>query len=174
MNPNYPNYRQQYYNQQAQNQPYMPQPYQNQYQNQYSQQQNQSTPTLQGVQFATFDEVKSYIVPPNTRLMFMDTNEARFYIKTADHMGISTLEAFKFERLETNKPVAATTNNIVLDDYVKRDEMKQFATYDQLENIRKEIESLKGGTINGESTIQPKPTKSATTKQSNTTNTGND
>lgn len=141
---NYNNGRPNYYG--------MPQAQMPNYMQPQYQQQAQTAPNLQGVQFATFDEVKAYIVPANSKLMFMDTNEAKFYIKTADSIGVSTVDAFEFKKIETQKP-EQKTNNIVLDEYVKKDDLKQFATSEQFENIMKEIEAIKGGAENGKPLI---------------------
>lgn len=128
---------------------------------QMPQQQVATAPVLQGVQFATFDEVKNFIIPPSTGRMFMDSNEQRFYVKTADGIGRPVIETFEFRKLEEPKPKppeapapvqTAPIAVVPLDQYVKKDELK--ATNDQIQDLMKEIEKLKGGQSNGESVIQ--------------------
>ena len=49
------------------------------------------------IKFVTEDEARAYIVMPNAKVMLMDRDKSVFYIKSADSLGKSTLEGFKYE-----------------------------------------------------------------------------
>lgn len=118
-------------------------PYQNYYQQpQMVQPQNNSMP-FNDVRFATIEEAKAYIMLPNTKVMFMDRDNSVFYIKSADSLGKSTIEAFKFARIENN-PTESVSHEIDTKDFVKiedlKDYLKGFVTRDEFNDIFKKNE----------------------------------
>ena len=63
---------------------------------------------------------KSYIIAPNSTVMLMDSEQDRFYIKSADASGMpSPLRVFEYTEI-TSGPSAPTV------DYVTREEFDEF------------------------------------------------
>lgn len=155
----YPNYQQSINQQQA---------VQNQQYQQY--QQTQYDVPIQDIKFVTADEAKAYIVMPNTKVMLMDRDKSIFYIKSADSLGKSTLEGYKYTKLEDNSSESVSpqidTKDFVrkedlqsfLSDFLTKDDVKDFITKDELKGIDNKFETfqkqmlgnmLKGGNANG-------------------------
>lgn len=84
---------------------------------------------IQGVEFVTQDEAKAYRVYPNNKVLLMDRDNSIFYIKSADAMGQSSLEAYEFKRVDPNAP--------------KQEEPKvdfaEFVTFSELNNFKDEV-----------------------------------
>ena len=116
---------------------YQPNIMQNQMQ---AQQNNQYSVPIEGVIFLTSDEAKAYIVPPNKRVMIMDRDKSIFYIKSADALGQSNTSAYRFEPLENAQPkIEIETTTTDVQDYVKKDDIKGFATTDDLASLKNEL-----------------------------------
>ena len=149
---NYANYQQQMMQRQMQQpQTYMP----------------QDVP-FNDIKFVTADEARAYIVMPNTKVMLMDRDKSIFYIKSADAMGKSTLEGFKYSKIDENSTETQTiefdTKEFVkmddLKDFITKNDISNFITKDELkeidtklENIQKRIkinEILKGDETSGQ------------------------
>ena len=102
------------------------------------------------IKFVTEDEAKGYILFPNTRVMLLDRDKSVFYIKTADSLGKSTLEGYKYTRID-NKSTESVSHEIDTKDFVKtqdmkdylsnfitKDDMKNFITKEEFDNVIKE------------------------------------
>lgn len=110
-------------------------------QGQYTQQNTNDMP-IQGVKLVNADEARAFIVMPNTRVMLMDRNNSIFYIKSADSLGQSTLEAYEFKRIDNtnNTPQEKVEMpNIDLEQFVKKDEIKNVVTEDKLSTELKTV-----------------------------------
>lgn len=100
-------------------------------------------PPLQGVQFATEDEVKAYLVPPASRIMFMDRDKQVFYIKSADGLGVSNIECYSFQRIDLdNQKASAETPSIDTSDLVKKEDLQGFVTTQQFSDAMKKLDDL--------------------------------
>lgn len=102
------------------------------------------------IKFVTEDEAKGYILFPNTRVMLLDRDKSVFYIKTADSLGKSTLEGYKYTRID-DKSSDNVSHEIDTKDFVKtqdmkdylsnfitKDDMKNFITKEEFDNVIKE------------------------------------
>lgn len=59
----------------------------------------------------SFEEAKAYPVMFNNTELLMDNNKDVFYIKSVDGMGKYTINTYKFEQIENEKPL--TSENFV-------------------------------------------------------------
>ena len=101
-------------------------------QQQYQQQYMPTTSVpFNEVRFATLKEAEAYIVVPNTKVMFMDRDNSVFYIKSADSLGKSTLEGFKYTRLD-NSPSESVSLDFDPKDFVKTQDLNKYLTKDDL------------------------------------------
>ncbi len=64
---------------------------------------------------------KSWFVTPGSSVLLMDSEEQRFYIKSADHTGMPTLRTFEYVEVGA-KPAQVQAQP----DYVTRAEFEQF------------------------------------------------
>ena len=83
----------------------------------------------------SFEEAKSYPVLFNTSEILLDNNRDVFYVKTVDGMGKYTINTYKFEQIENERPL--TADNFVtkqqFDDLsTKLDQMMAMMTSTQL------------------------------------------
>lgn len=84
--------------------------------NQTQQNQNNNIIFVQGEVGA-----KSFQLQPNQSVMLLDNDDSKFYIKTTDSTGMSTLKAYRFEEIK-DEPKVSDENN----KYVTKEEFNSF------------------------------------------------
>lgn len=110
----------------------------------------------------SFEEAKSYPVLFNTSEILLDNNRDVFYVKTVDGMGKYTINTYKFEQIENERPL--TADNFVtkqqFDDLsTKLDQMMAMMASTQLNAMNQ------GGNNDGQQyTEQPATQRSARSK----------
>lgn len=83
----------------------------------YVQPQSNNIVWVQGVEGA-----KAYQIPPNTNVILLDSeNDSRFYIKSADNVGMCSMRVFEYSEVVTSEKPQP---ELKLDEYVKKDELK--------------------------------------------------
>jgi hypothetical protein len=142
-----PNYQQPNYMQRA----YAPQPSQmpqNQQQVFTPMQTPPPTETpIQDIKFVNRAQAEAYIVFPNTKVMLIDKESGVAYIKTADGMGQTQTEYFRFEAVNADgspiKPQEPTPQ-VNFDDFVKIDQIKDmgFVTISQYNELAQKLEQM--------------------------------
>lgn len=121
-------------------------------QNMMRQPQPQSQPTMQyelpiqDIRFVTSEEAKAYIVMPNTKALLIDRNGVA-YLKTADGMGQSQTQYFRFEPINADgSPIKPQEQpqSVDLTDYIKKEDLQSmgFVTKDQFNTLCQKIEQL--------------------------------
>lgn len=83
-----------------------------------------------------FEEAKSYPVMYNSTELLMDNSKDVFYVKSVDSLGKVTIETYKFEKIENEKPFSP-------ENYVTQEQFSQLAS--KLDFIVNEL----GGANNG-------------------------
>ena len=115
----------------------------------------------------SFEEAKSYPVLFNTSEILLDNNRDVFYVKTVDGMGKYTINTYKFEQIENERPL--TADNFVtkqqFDDLsTKLDQMMAMMASTQLNAM------TQGGSNDGQQHLEqqasPATQRNARTKQS--------
>lgn len=119
-------------------QPYMAYQQQNRQQNQPN---IQEYPVNQVV-YGTLDQAKGHIAGPNTSIVFVDTDKSEAYIRKADALGKQALETYKYCSLDKSLP-DAENKPMEPDFFVKREELKDFLTRKDLEDLYSQIDNLK-------------------------------
>jgi hypothetical protein len=103
---------------------------------------------IQDVRFVTSEEAKAYIVMPNAKALLIDRNSGVAHLKTADSMGQSKTEYFRFEPINADgtpiKPQEPTPQ-IDFGDFVKREQLKDFGfvTIDEHRKVLAELDVIK-------------------------------
>ncbi len=126
----YPNYGRQNYMQPQQQ---MAQP---QMQPQQQVQPQYETP-IQDIRFVTSEEAKAFIVMPNSKALLIDKNGGVAHLKTADNMGQSVTQYFKFEQVNADgTPIKAQEKQQAVD-------FSQFVTISQYNELLGQFNDLK-------------------------------
>nr|DAG81066.1 MAG TPA: hypothetical protein [Caudoviricetes sp.] len=69
----------------------------------------------QGIQYVNgIESANAYRIFPNQQVILMDSTRPRFYLKTSDASGFSTVKAFDF--MEVQEPKADIVNHAELDE----------------------------------------------------------
>ena len=84
---------------------------------------------------------KAFFVPPNGRVLLMDSDNPVFYVKTANAMGQTSIRTFKFEEVQ-DQPAPKV-------DYVKQSDLTAFDV-----RIKRLEDILSGVKKNAEPTIE--------------------
>ena len=97
--------------------------------------QTQYDKPIQDVRFVeSGKDAEDYMILPNMRVMLIDRKNSIFYIKSADSLGITTNEAYKFSKL-TNKSTESVSHEIDTKDFVKTQDLKGYITREDLANF---------------------------------------
>jgi hypothetical protein len=113
---------------------------------------------IQDIKYVNKAQAEAYIVFPNTRVMLIDKESGVAYVKTADGMGQTQTDYFRFDRVNADgspiKPQEPTPQ-INLDDFIKRQDLENlgFASIDQFNALSQKLEQiqkrLEGAKTNG-------------------------
>lgn len=104
--------------------------------------QQQTRQPIQGIRFVSEDEAKAYIVSPNESVMLMDIPNKKFWIKSADALGQSTFEPYKFEKIIDGQQDSPKEQKIDLENYVKREDISDIVKKDDLKTIVAQLDRL--------------------------------
>ena len=99
-----------------------------------------------GLQYGTEDEIRAYILQPNTQIMALDREKPIFYIKSADNLGRSVLTKYKYEEI-VDKPIEPNVNA----DYLTKDDVKEFVSKADLLELKTLLENEIKGLKNAQS-----------------------
>ena len=78
----------------------------------------------------SFEEAKNYAVMFNNSELLMDNNKDVFYVKSVDSLGKVSVNTYKFEKIENEKPLSP-------DNYVTVDQFNSLAS--KLDTIIREL-----------------------------------
>lgn len=71
----------------------------------------------QGIQYVNNRQsAEAYQLAPNSSVILMDSNQARFYMKQTDASGMATIKAYDFKEVREEKP----------EEYVTKAEFEKF------------------------------------------------
>lgn len=121
-----------------------------------------STPNSGIIWVQGIEGAKSYMVPPNTSVLLMDSEGTRFYIKSADAAGLPNTRIFEFKEVSANSLSSSPVPSFNPDSFVPRNE------FDSLKMEFEQYKSLVGSIAqmnNGGATNESKPTSKSSAKQ---------
>lgn len=122
--------------------PYSSLTYGNPYQPVYR---NQS-PAWQGTRFVSgLSEAQSYPAPPGTKVLLMDSQEDKFYIKENDFNGVSTVSQYRFSKIE--EPRERSENYITREEFDRWKENYESAIRQQYATATQPTSSGAGSSI---------------------------
>lgn len=147
-------------------QPYVPQQVvqpqqQMQAQRQQQVQQQQYEAPIQDLRFATLEEAKAYIVMPNTRALLIDRQNGIALMKSADNIGQSFAQYFKFIPVnEDGSPISPPKEQPQIDfsEFIKKSDVQSFnfATKEDYKQLNDKIESLRSQIAGGRQNVGTK------------------
>jgi hypothetical protein len=117
---------------------------------------------IQDIKYVNKAQAEAYIVFPNTKVMLIDKESGMVYIKTADGMGQSKTDYFRFEPINADgspiKPQEPIPQ-VNFDEFVKKDQIKDmgFVTVAQYQELAQKLEQIQKQLIGGRQNVgQPK------------------
>ena len=96
--------------------------------------------------YGNYKEVESHILFPNQKALFIDRANNMFYEKICNNDGISVINQYKrVEDKPENNAIEPRndTPTIDLSSYVKKDDLGEFASVKQVDEVRETIVQLK-------------------------------
>ena len=112
---------------------------------QVQQQPMQYETPIQDIRFVTSEEAKAFIVMPNSKALLIDKNGGVAHLKTADNMGQSVTQYFKFEQVNADgspiKPQEPTPQ-VDFGQFAKKEELNGFVTIEQYKQLAEQYNSL--------------------------------
>ena len=101
---------------------------------------------IQDIRFVTSKEAEAFIVMPNSKALLIDKNGGVAHLKTADNMGQSVTQYFKFEQVNADgtplKP-QEKTKQFDLSGFAKKEELNGFVTIAQYNDLVQQLETMK-------------------------------
>lgn len=133
---NYPNFAQRQVPQQMVGQPIM---------QQTAQPTMQYEVPIQDVRFVTSEEAKAFIVMPNSKALLIDKNGGFAHLKTADGMGQSVTQYFKFEQVNPDgSPFGTQEKELPVDfgNFATKKDIEGLPTAEQYKKLEERYNSL--------------------------------
>lgn len=97
---------------------------------------------FQDVRFVNEKEADAFIVMAGQKVLLIDSANQKMWIKSADNMGTSNTETYRFERVE-NEPVGSSEQQkIDTSNFVIRKDLENVATKDELVAVKESIKEL--------------------------------
>ena len=102
---------------------------------------------IQDIKFVNRAQAEAYIVFPNTKVVLIDTESGIAHIKTADNMGQTKTDYFRFEQVNPDgSPIKPQEDKpeVNLDEFVRVDQIKKLGlvTIDQYNALLQKIDQL--------------------------------
>ncbi len=100
---------------------------------------------IQDIRFVTSEEAKAFIVMPNSKALLIDKNGGVAHLKTADNMGQSVTQYFKFEQVNADgtpiKPQEPVPQ-VDFGQFAKKEELNGFVTIEQYNALAEKQNAL--------------------------------
>jgi len=127
----------------------------------FSNRQTQQPIPFQDVRFVTEQEANAYIVMANQRVLLIDLQQNKAWVKSADSWGQSIIEPYTFSKLNGLSGDAKMGEEEPKVEYLKKEDLPNLATKDDIKNVNNEILAIKKQ-IENKSLLVVKPEKATT------------
>lgn len=103
---------------------------------------------IQDIKFVNRAQADAYIVFPNTKVMLIDNESGMVYVKTADYMGQSKTDYYRFSPVNADgsplKPQEEPPT-VNFDDFVRKEQIPSlgFVTYEEYGKLISELDEIK-------------------------------
>lgn len=89
---------------------------------------------------------RNYPIAPNTSVLLMDSESSKFYIKSADLLGVQTVRSYEYNELvPTSKPVEPETveqTKPSVDSKSQNESQVEFVSRKEFDELKKTIDDL--------------------------------
>lgn len=109
---------------------------------------------FQDIKFLNAEQIKAYIVLPNTKEMLIDKENSMAYIVSADNMGNSTIKKYSF--MDLNEPdqqlkmdMSEYVRTSDLDKFVQKTDLQTLLPIDSIKSLENKLQALESR-LNGE------------------------
>lgn len=123
---------------------------------------------IQDIKYVNKAQAEAYIVFPNTKVMLIDKESGVVYVKTADGMGQTKTDYFRFEPINADgspiKPQEPTPQ-VDFNQFIKKEDLENlgFVTVSQYNELAQKLEQMQkrfeGGRQNGGQSKQSAETR---------------
>ena len=98
---------------------------------------------FQDVRFVNEKEAEGYIVSAGQKVLLIDNENKKMWIKFADNMGCSSTETYRFERIEDDGSTPVPEMPVIdTSMFLVREDLKNVATRAEVAALRETIERL--------------------------------
>lgn len=102
---------------------------------------------IQDIKFVNKAQAEAYIVFPNTKVMLIDKESGFVYVKTADGMGQTKTDYFRFEGVNADgSPIKAQepTPKVDFNQFIKKEDLEKFGfvTIEQYNSLAQRLEQI--------------------------------
>ena len=117
---------------------------------------------IQDIKFVNKAQADAYIVFPNTKVMLIDRDGGFVYVKTADGMGQTQTDYFRFDRVNADgTPIKAQEPipQVNFEEFIKKDDLEKFGfvTVSQYNELAQKLEQIQKQIAGGRQNVgQPK------------------
>lgn len=94
------------------------------------------------VRFANEKEASGFMVLAGQKVLLIDSANQKMWIKSADNMGTSTTETYRFERIENVENSTANTSQIDTSNFVMRKDLENCVTRDEINELKESVKAL--------------------------------
>lgn len=102
---------------------------------------------FQDIKFLNAEQIKAYIVLPNTKEMLIDKENSMAYIVSADNMGNSTIKKYSFvdlneEEKQTKLDMSDYVKTSDLDKFVQKADLQTLLPIDSIKSLENKLQVL--------------------------------
>ena len=121
---------------------------------------------IQDIKYVNKAQAEAYIVFPNTKVMLIDKESGVVYVKTADGMGQTKTDYFRFEAVNADgspiKPQEPIPQ-INFDEFIKKEDLEKFGfvTVAQYNELAQKLEQIQKQIAGGRQNVGQQPKQSA-------------
>ena len=81
---------------------------------------------------------RNYPIAPNTSILLMDSESSKFYIKSADILGVQTLRSYEYSEVTAGKPTETET----VAESKPQNDSKDYVSRKEFDELKKTIDEL--------------------------------
>lgn len=117
---------------------------------------------IQDIKYVNKAQAEAYIVFPNTKVMLIDKESGIAYVKTADGMGQTQTDYFRFDKVNADgspiKPQEPIPQ-VNFDDFIKKEDLEKFgfATVSQYNELAQKMEQIQKQITGGRQNVGQQP-----------------
>lgn len=86
---------------------------------------------------------RNYPIAPNTSILLMDSEASRFYIKSADILGVQTVRSYEYSEITgTTKPAESEKTTEKVETVAESKPQNDYVSREEFDELKKTIDEL--------------------------------